>query len=112
MNWLKKKPVFLSITLLLTACSTPYKPYGFSGGYQDEKTAEGEYNLSYVGNGVTSKEKVRKMWHRRAAELCDGLYDFEYLNEDDINHTLFTGGAVVPLYFPQIVGTVTCQNPQ
>lgn len=105
-----KKLIVLSVAALLTACSTPYQSYGIAGGYQDEEIAEGEYYLRYVGNGFTSNEKVKNLWHQRARELCNNKYSFEYQNNADINHTVFAGGAAVPLFFPQLTGKVTCSE--
>lgn len=81
--------------LLISACnSTPYKPNGLGGGYQEKMIAENKYELYFFGNGHSKIEEVKQLWGRRAMELCSGGYiasgektDFantEVLSEADI----------------------------
>lgn len=61
--------IFLVFTVGLFACTTPYGPYGATGGYKDEKISENRYMVSFYGNGNTSGQTVWNFWIYRCAEL-------------------------------------------
>lgn len=75
-----KKLIFIS--LLLTACATPYQSSGIRGGYSEKKISDDVYNVVFEGNGFTSKESVQTYWLYRASEITlEKGYDyFEILN--------------------------------
>jgi hypothetical protein len=105
--------------LLIGACATPYQAFDGSGGYADEKIAEGTYNLVYVASGETDVMEVYRMWHRRARELC-GSEEYEHSLTQRVNtrdDTLTTPlGKGTFLYTPtqllvsrSVEGTVKCR---
>lgn len=67
--------IFLVLLSLLTACATPYKPYGSLGGYLDKEISPGTYIVEYHGNGYITHEKIEVFLHQRAGELCGGRYE-------------------------------------
>ena len=56
-----------------TTASTPYQPLSassrVSGGYSDTRLGEGQYQVTFAGNALTSREKVESYLLFRAAEL-------------------------------------------
>jgi hypothetical protein len=63
----------LSVVLAVStiaACATPYQPKGFSGGYSETRLAEDLFQVSFIGNGKTSKERVNDFSLLRSAELA------------------------------------------
>ena len=67
----------LCAAALLAACVTPYGPAGMTGGYTDEYVGEGEYIVSFSGNGHTSEQMVWNYWMYRCAELTlENDYEF------------------------------------
>ena len=65
----------LAAVLLLSACATPtpYQPRvrgaQVSGGYSDQRIEENRYRVTFVGNSLTSRERVENYLLYRAAEL-------------------------------------------
>jgi hypothetical protein len=102
--------VAISITLmsLVSGCATPYQAFGFGGGYKETKISENRFQLHFSGNGPTSFETVQTYWHRRAKELCNGDYDYEFTNTDNVKgSSLILAGT---MEFPRIDGIVTCKK--
>jgi hypothetical protein len=100
--------IVISITLmtLVSGCATPYQTFGFGGGYKETKISENKYKLHFSGNGPTSFETVQTYWHRRAKELCNSEYDYEFTNTDNVKGSpLVLAGT---MEFPRIDGIVTC----
>lgn len=64
-----RSALFLTMTLLLSACATPYGPSGLAGGFKEQKIDEKTYRISFDGNGYTSKDMVWNYWIYRCAEL-------------------------------------------
>ncbi|BDX05828.1 hypothetical protein MACH26_13490 [Planctobacterium marinum] len=48
--------------------------FGPPGGYSDQKIGDGIYKVVYMGNNYTSESQVKKLWQRRASELCPHGY--------------------------------------
>lgn len=61
---------WLVAVVLLVGCATPYQPVGVRGGYSERQVNERSYEVSFEGNGYTTKEAARRMAVRRAAELA------------------------------------------
>lgn len=88
-----------SLLLALAATSgcmteTPYQPdvagQPVSGGYSETRRAEGRYTVNYVGNSLTSRDRVEGYLLYRAAELTlQNGYDWflivDRLTERDTN---------------------------
>lgn len=94
-----KKIVILLVSLILCYCSTPYQKSGLMGGFSEKKLEDGTYEVSFKGNGYTSKETVVKYMLYRCAELTDGegYKYFEILSEnkntDSKTYTSFNAGT-------------------
>lgn len=63
--------LILAASLSLAACVTvtPYQPMSGSGGYSEERLAEGHYRVTFAGNEATPAERVGDYLLRRSAEI-------------------------------------------
>jgi hypothetical protein len=62
---------------LFIGCSTKYQPVGFSGGFSETRLGDDTFNVSFRGNGYTSREKASDFALLRSAELTlDGGYQY------------------------------------
>ena len=77
--------LFMLALFLISGCSTPYQPEGYSGGYSETRILEDLYLVSFQGNRFTSKEKVESFLLLRAAEITV---------ENDFSHFTIIGGGV------------------
>src|SRR5688572_4922432 len=76
-----KKVFIFFVVVSLIGCATGYGEYGWTGGYKEKPIGENKFELTYHGNGATSKAAVSEYWHRRAKELCNnGEYSSEFLD--------------------------------
>jgi hypothetical protein len=115
-------PLMLITFLAISGCArmvaweTPYdkeSAWDKVGGYSDKQIGEGEFELTYKGNSVTSIEKIDQYWHRRAEELCKGEYTFEKSNNMTNKDSAVMAGSTytpVSLSIPVVAGTVTCKT--
>ncbi|MCL6251227.1 hypothetical protein M3P36_09265 [Altererythrobacter sp. KTW20L] len=84
---------------------TPYQPLGSrsegSGGYSDERVAQGHYRVAFRGNSLTSRETVEAYLLYRAAELMvsEG-YDWFVVIDREVEHTVTREVRRDPLYRP------------
>lgn len=53
----------------LVGCATTSQPMGFSGGYSDLQLSGDTFQVTFQGNGYTSRERVTDLLLLRAAEL-------------------------------------------
>lgn len=114
------KQNILSITsfslLLLSGCAT-YKASesGLSkAGYEEHVQEDGSYQLSYYGTSFNEHDDLIELWHRRAAELCNGE-SYEASTQND--HWVSDGYTVLPPFIfksksagPVIVGNLRCKQ--
>lgn len=61
--------VALLLAGILSACATDYQKEGATGGYTEKKISDSAYEVSFLGNGFTSEERVYYFWVYRCAEL-------------------------------------------
>ncbi|MDF2867720.1 MAG: hypothetical protein K0S11_1190 [Gammaproteobacteria bacterium] len=90
---MKKLIIASSLSLLLTACATPYQANNFanmSGGYSEHKLNDNLYEVIFVGNGYTSKIDVEEMLLCRCAELTqkNGYKYFYFFGTKDVPATI------------------------
>ena len=65
------KWVILVISILIiSGCATKYQTVGFTGGYSETRLGNNIFNVSFKGNGYTSREKTADFTLLRSAELC------------------------------------------
>jgi hypothetical protein len=58
------------MSLLVSACVTPYAPKGLLGGFSDMALAPDIYKVTFNGNGYTSQDTVQSYTLRRCAEIA------------------------------------------
>lgn len=69
--------ILIIAVFIFSGCATKYKPTGFSGGYSETQLGENVFNVSFRGNGYTSRERASDFTLLRSAELS--LHNgFEY----------------------------------
>lgn len=62
--------VLMLVFTCLGGCATSYhRDNGISGGYRDIKLNKDTYNVSFRGNGYSSKEHVQEFLIKRCAQL-------------------------------------------
>jgi hypothetical protein len=79
----------MACIIVLSSCATPYQSKGgaFSAhpkvGYVDKSLGDGRFEVTYLVNAVTPKEKSREFAHRRSAEICveNGYLFFQVISE-------------------------------
>jgi hypothetical protein len=59
----------LLTALMLAACATPYQRIGLGGGYSETQLGKNIFQVSFRGNGYTSREKASDFSLLRSAEL-------------------------------------------
>jgi hypothetical protein len=101
----------LAAAVSLAGCTTatPYQPdvagQRVTGGYSEEATGEGRYNVTFSGNNLTSRDRVEGYLLYRAAELTlrDG-YDWfvivDRLTERDVRTYVHPDPLYDPWYGP------------
>ena len=74
--------------------STPYQPMGFKGGYENTQLDKNVFEVTFSGNGLTSRQRVRDFAMLRSAELTiqNGYKYFISINENtsSTQHTYVT----------------------
>lgn len=73
------KGIFILIFtfMLLPGCATPYQRQDLRGGYSDFALNKDIYQVSFNGNGYTSRARVKRFLLYRCAELTIGNgYDY------------------------------------
>lgn len=66
------KPLLIIITLLavMFGCATAYQPVSFSGGFSETRLGENVFQVSFRGNGYTSRERASDFSLLRSAEIA------------------------------------------
>jgi len=62
-------PIVLLMVVILTGCATSYQKQGFTGGYSETQLGENIFQVSFKGNGHTSRERVSDFALLRSAEI-------------------------------------------
>jgi hypothetical protein len=82
---------FLGIFFI--SCATKYQSVGFTGGFSETQLSNDIFNVSFKGNGYTSREKASDFALLRSAELTlnNGYQYFIILNSEKyIDHSSYT----------------------
>ena len=91
-----KNILLVLIIFVITGCmtSTPYQPMGFKGGYENTQLDKNVFEVTFSGNGLTSRQRVRDFAMLRSAELTiqNGYKYFISINENtsSTQHTVVT----------------------
>jgi len=64
--------IFMVAVLMMAACSTGYHKYGFftGGGYSETQLSDNVFQVSFIGNGYTGRQKATDLSLLRSAELA------------------------------------------
>lgn len=79
-----KKFLILCAVLALTGCATPYSSKGLLGGFTESQLGENIWQVSFEGNGYTSRKKAIDYTMIRSADLTL-LHGFSYFAIIDKN---------------------------
>ena len=86
--------VLISFLIIGRMTSTPYQPMGFKGGYENTQLDKNVFEVTFSGNGLTSRQRVRDFAMLRSAELTiqNGYKYFISINENtsSTQHTVVT----------------------
>jgi hypothetical protein len=131
------KKYTIILTLLLTACATPYQSKGFLGGFTDMQLDKDVFQITFKGNGYTSSGDVQNMALLRASELTlqHGFKYFVIVANNDVgrrgvmqmpssatttttgfgtptlqSNTTFNGGQIIPVHMPGTMTTIVCME--
>lgn len=66
---MKNLAIICMFSLFLSACATPYQPADRQGGYSHYQVNESGYIVTFVGNGLTDKERANDFARLRAAQI-------------------------------------------
>lgn len=80
-------PVAAALVLAACATATPYQPLGTrgaAGGFTEQRIEANRYRVSFVGNTLTSRQRVENYLLFRAAELtvANGYDGFSIIRRD------------------------------
>lgn len=64
------KALIVLLSLLMSACATPYQSQGFTGGFSETQLDENVFQVTFRGNGYTSRERTADFTLLRSAELA------------------------------------------
>jgi len=114
----KRTLVWIGLSVLLTACATPYQERGLRGGVTATPLNESVYEIRASGNYVTSGDQIKDFVLLKSAEICrdNSFTHFIPLNQSDTSQTttiqnpyytncsglkcLTTGGGSTSMYAP------------
>ena len=60
---------FCLVTLLLSACATPYQKNSFTGGFSETQLDDNVFKVTFRGNAYTNRERAADFALLRSAEL-------------------------------------------
>lgn len=93
---------------LSLACSTPYQPMGFKGGYEEVEIEKDMFQLEFRGNGHTSLTRISGYWHQRAKEICNVRGKVPQVLDVKSESKLASVQGGNLLYTPMQIGHIRC----
>lgn len=77
------------LLVLFAGCATTYQQNGLTGGYSETQLDENLFNVTFKGNGYTSKERANDFTLLRCAELTieNGFKFFTIVTAQDNTQT-------------------------
>jgi len=66
---MKKWMILVSVVVIFSGCATKYKSVGFTGGYSETQLGNNIFNVSFRGNGYSSRQRASDFTLLRSAEL-------------------------------------------
>lgn len=84
--------IFMLSVIFLVGCSTKYQSVGYTGGFSETQLSQNAFNVSFRGNGFTSRQQVADFTLLRSAELTlqNGFQYFILTNADKYTDTYTT----------------------
>lgn len=116
---MKKYILILIISMFTISCATSYQSIGFTGGYSETQLDENIFQVSFIGNGYTSRERCDDYALLRCAELSL-MNGFEYFiivdSKEYISNSSYTtptqSRTTATLIGNQVVGKTTTTGGQ
>lgn len=84
---------YIFLFLLFIGCATKYQPTSFTGGFSETKLSENVFNVTFNGNGYTSRERASDFALLRSAEVVKNngfKYFFISSSEKYLDHDSYT----------------------
>jgi hypothetical protein len=76
--------IALILAIMLSGCATTYQKQSFTGGYLETQLGENIFQVSFKGNGYTSRERVSDFTLLRSAEIAiDNGYRYFVIVESE-----------------------------
>lgn len=66
---MKHLSILIVVVVFLQGCATNYQSKGLTGGYSETQLDENVFNVTFRGNGYTSRERAADFTLLRSAEL-------------------------------------------
>jgi len=97
-------PLAAALAVAACATATPYQPLGTrgtSGGFAEQRIEQNRYRVTFVGNDMTSRQRVENYLLFRAAELtvANGYDGFTIVRRDterDVDTRVYDSGLRSP----------------
>lgn len=97
----KKALIIILISIIISGCATQYKKMGWRGGYSQTQLDKNMFNVSFLGNRYTSKERISDFITLRSAEITleSGYKYFVIIKENNnISKTLHSTPVTIDSY--------------
>jgi hypothetical protein len=85
--------ILIALVVLFQGCATAYQESGLTGGYSETQLDRNVFNVSFKGNGFTSRKRVADFTLLRSAELTleNGYKYFAIIDADShTSHSSYT----------------------
>ena len=88
MEKMKRFLGLISVAIIFSSCATAYKKVGFTGGYSETQLGENIFQVSFRGNGYTSRERASDFVLLRSAEVSleNGYQYFIIIEAEKSSH--------------------------
>lgn len=82
---MKRAIIILFVLVWVQGCATSYQSNGLTGGYSETQLDENLFNVTFKGNGYTSRERAEDFTLMRSAELAiqNGYNYFQIIKSED-----------------------------
>jgi hypothetical protein len=89
----------LAVSLFVSSCATPYEPLDHHFGYSEKQVGNDVYEVSFVGNGNSSYQRVLDFAMLRAAEIALNHHAKSFVVLDVINRSSARSYLTAPQFY-------------